>query len=196
MRFAIFRSIGLAAASCFGLTLAVSAPAADTATQNAEVVSGTWQHHSAKFNYFGITSLYTCYGLEDHVKGILEHFGARKGAKVSAQGCPDGPDRPSRTAWVSAEFDTLVPGGEPGAADAVQGQWLVRELRPQRPYFMGDGDCELIEQMKDMISSNLSLRDLDYRTSCIPRSLSINGFDIKAQALIAVPPSKAARSVS
>jgi len=60
-------------------------------------------------------------------------------------------------------------------------------VSPTHPYFMGNGDCELIEQMKDLISKNFSLRDLSYRTDCIPHEVNIDDFSIKAQALKALP---------
>jgi hypothetical protein len=53
---------------------------------------------------------------------------------------------------------------------------------------MSDGACDLIEQMKDLISNNFSLRDLEYRTDCVPRKSNVNGFEVKAQALKPVPP--------
>src|SRR5882762_7567558 len=71
------------------------------------LVAGSWQHHTVKLNYYGITALYTCSGLEDHVKDILVHFGARKDAKVRASGCFRGPDSPSHSAWIDADFYTL-----------------------------------------------------------------------------------------
>jgi hypothetical protein len=41
--------------------------------------------------------------------------------------------------------------------------------------------------MKDVITQNFSLRDIEYRTSCFPNSQSLDGFAIKGQALRAVP---------
>ena len=66
-----------------------------------------------------------------------------------------------------------------------------RELQPERPYFMDDGDCELVYEMKGMISTSFALRDLKYDTDCGPHQLNFNGYHVKANALIAFPLPKA-----
>jgi hypothetical protein len=148
-------------------------------------VSGAWQHHQLTFSYFGFTTLYTCDGLEDQVRRILLHLGARKDVKVSAGGCPGPFSTPSRNALVTLDFYTLAPAAD--ASDPVQARWTELELTPHRPGFMGDGDCELVQEMKDLITHNFSLRDVDYRTSCVPHQVTLNGFEFKGQALRALP---------
>jgi hypothetical protein len=160
-----------------------AAEPADSAA--ADTVTGAWQHHTGTINYMGFTSRYTCDGLEDHVRQILLHLGARKDMKVSARGCP-GPYTPSATAWVDADFYTLSPVAA-GGAGTVKAQWTAVDVTPRRPSFMGDGDCELIQGMKDLITKNFSLRDIEYRTSCTPNYFIVDGFAIKGQALRAVP---------
>jgi hypothetical protein len=182
-----------------GLTLAIplsgwiglaEAAPAEAPVAPADVVPGIWQHHKVTVSYFGITAAYSCDALEDHVRSILLHLGARPDAKVNANGCPGGPDRPSHNAWIETNFYTLVPADAASASSAatVKAHWAAREITPRQPYFMGDGDCELIEQMKDLISKNFSLRDVQYQTECVPHELMVNGFSIKGQALIAVAP--------
>jgi hypothetical protein len=159
-----------------------------------EVVASSWQHHKLTINYFGITALYTCYGLEDHVKDILVHLGARPDAKVRASGCPRGPDVPSRSAWIEADFYTLAPAADATAPDVVRAVWSAREISPRRPYYMDDGDCELVDQMKDLISKNFTLKDVAFTASCTPHALSPNSFHVKANALVALPEAKSARN--
>jgi hypothetical protein len=158
------------------------------ATPLGHIVTGSWQHHEVTFNYFGITSLYTCDGLEDQVHQILLHLGARKDAKVYASGCPGPYNAPSRTAWVKADFYTLAPAADAGSPDAVKARWTGVEVTARRPSFMGDGDCELIQAMKDLILKNFSLRDVEYRTSCVPHEVSMDSYAVKGQALRAVAP--------
>jgi hypothetical protein len=163
--------------------------AVDTAAAPlGRIVTGSWQHHTVTFNYFGITSLYTCDGLEDQVRRILLHLGARKDARVDASGCPGPNNVPSRTAWVKADFYTLAPAADAGGSDTVKARWTAVEVTPRRPDFMGDGDCELIQGMKDLIIKNFSLRDTEYRTSCVPHQVSMDAYAIKGQALRAVTP--------
>jgi hypothetical protein len=187
----------LAAATLGGLSLPAAfgvAPAAAGESPAANSVIGTWQHHKVTINYFGITTLYTCDGLESRVRQILLYMGARNDLKVTATGCPGPFNAPSHTAWVNADFYSLAPAADPGAAGTVQANWSALELHPRRPNFMGEGDCELMQSMKDLALKNFSLRDVDYRTDCVPRELNLNGFSVTAQALKAAAPATQART--
>jgi hypothetical protein len=163
---------------------ATTAGATEAAVPATDIVAGTWQHQKMTINYFGITSLYSCDGLEEHVRSILLHLGARKDAKVNANGCPRGQEVPSHNAWIEADFYTLQPAASASAPDTVRAHWAMRELTPRRPYFMGEGDCELVEQMKDLISKSFAMRDVSYRTECVPHELIPDGFAVKGQALV------------
>ena len=79
-----------------------------------------------------------------------------------------------------------------GARRDAAARWTLLEANPQQLSFIFNGDCDLIDQLKDLISSNFSLKDLEYRTTCMPRQIYFNGFAIKAQGLIPVPPSTSA----
>jgi hypothetical protein len=153
----------------------------------AEVVDGAWQHHRVSFTYVGFTTLYTCDGLEDHVRQILLHLGARKDVHVTASGCPGPFNEPSHSAFVDAEFYALAPGAGAAAAATVKARWTALEVTSRRPSFMGDGDCELVQEMKDLITKNFSLRNIEYRTKCFPNDVTLDEFSIKGQALRAVP---------
>jgi hypothetical protein len=179
--------LSLAVAGVCMAAVGLPSLAADAAPST---VAGTWQLHKDRFDYYGLTSLYSCSSIEDHVKEILLHFGARKDARVSANGCPRGTLEPGRTASVRAEFYTLTPTDDPSAPGAVNAQWTRLELSPRHPFFIGDGDCELVKEMKDFLSKNFSLRDVQYTTGCVPHELTLNGFSVKAEALKAVPQPK------
>jgi hypothetical protein len=151
-------------------------------------LSAVWQHRKLTFNYVGFTTAFTCDGLDTHVRQILLHLGARKDAKVTATGCPGPGNPPSKTAWVAVDFYALAPATDASApADRVSARWSPVELTPQRPSFMDDGDCELIQGMKDLITQNFTLRDVEYRTDCFPHTVTIDGFAVKGQALRASP---------
>jgi hypothetical protein len=176
----------LACGVCGGAAEAAAAtPPSDTAP--ADVVTGVWQHHKVTFSYFGITSLFTCDGLEDHVRQILLHLGARRDAKVRASGCPGPYNAPSHSAWVDADFYSLAPAADAKGADTVKASWTPLEVTARRPDFMGDGDCELIQAMKDLIIKNFALRDVEYRANCVPHEQWMDSFAVKGQALRAVP---------
>lgn len=170
-----------------GLGAAVAGNAAEENSSSAAVVSGTWEHRHASFTYWGITALYSCDGLEDNIRSLLLHLGARKDAKVSARGCPHGSSVPGRNAIVDLDFYALTPSSDAAASNTVQARWTTVEVSPNHPYFMGHGDCELVDELKDVISKNFSLRDVNYRADCVPHQVNIDDFGIKAQALKALP---------
>jgi hypothetical protein len=163
-----------------------AAEAADSAPGG--LVTGVWQHHKMTFNYYGITSLYTCDGLEDHVRQILLHLGARKDVRVTATGCPGSFSTPSHSAWVNTDFYSLAPVTDAGGSATVSARWTVLEVTPRRPGFMGDGDCELVQEMKDLITKNFTLRDVQYRADCYPHEVTLDSFAVKVQTLTPLPP--------
>ena len=68
--------------------------AAEDNSASGPVVAGTWVHRHANFTYWGVTALYSCDGLEDNIRSLLVHLGARKDdVKVNARGCPSAPER-------------------------------------------------------------------------------------------------------
>jgi hypothetical protein len=188
MRYANLRAF--AAAAMLGILSLAASAGPESA---ADVVAGAWQHHKVTINYYGITSLYTCDGLETHVRQILMYLGARQDLKVTATGCPGPYDAPSRTAWVTADFYSLAPAAATAPSGAVQAHWTTLQLDSDHPSFMGEGDCELIASMKDLALKNFSLRDVEYRASCLPHEVLLDSFSVKGQALKAVPPAAEAR---
>jgi len=169
------------------LGLVTAASGADAPLNPTDFVWGSWQHHKMTINYFGITSAYSCDALEDRVREILLLLGARKDAKVNMTGCSRGQEVPSHTAWIETDFYSLVPADSASAAGAVRAYWALREINPRHPYYMDGGDCELIEQMKDLILKNFSLHEIHYSTDCVPHEITLDGFDVKGQALVLAP---------
>jgi hypothetical protein len=151
------------------------------------VVAGTWEHRRASFHYDGITSLYSCAGLESNIRALLQHMGARKDLTVRAYGCPGGYNAPGRSAIVDVDFYSLAPSADANAANSVQARWTPVTVSANQPNSIGHGDCELIHEMKDILSKNFSLRDLKYRTDCMPYEVNINDFSVRAEILKPLP---------
>lgn len=170
----------LAACAAF-LTSAMSTIA--TAAAEPAATAAQWHTQTLKFNYSGFTTLYTCDGLEGKVRDILLTFGARKDLKVRATGCSEGMNRPSKFAWVTAEFGSLTPAVAPTAADAVKASWAKVQIAPNRPSYMGAGECELVEQMRELLQKGFALRNTDYRTSCTPHQVSIADYNVTTEVL-------------
>jgi hypothetical protein len=166
---------------------ALPAARANDGAAGGPVVAGTWEHRHASFHYDGITSLYSCSGLESNIRALLQHMGARKDLTVRAYGCPGGYDAPGRTAIVDVDFYSLVPSADAKAANSVQARWTPVTVSANHPNFIGQGDCELIHEMKDILLKNFSLRDLNYRTDCLPYQVNINDFSVEAEILEPLP---------
>lgn len=166
------------------LTL-LAAPASGLAADVSAGGGAQWHEQTLKFTYDGITTLYTCDGLEDKVRAIMLVFGARQDLKVRAMGCDRGMNLPSRFAWVEASYNALVPGGSAAEAGqgAIKSQWAPIEIAPNRPQFMGAGECELIEQMRDALSKGFTLRNVQYRASCTPHQVSLGDYAVTAEVL-------------
>jgi hypothetical protein len=161
-----------------GMAVAADATAAESAAPPAQ-----WHRQTLKFDYSGFTSLYSCDGLESKVRDILLTFGARDDAKVRATGCSEGSGRVSRFAWVSAEFSSLAPAADPAAADVVKAGWASVQLAPNRPSYMGAGECELVEQIRGLLQKGFALRNTEYRTSCMPHQVSMADYSVSTEVL-------------
>jgi len=166
------------AATLLGITASSQAAAASL---SGAAEPSVWQRHQATINHYGITAVYTCDGLEDKVRALLLYFGARADLKVHASGCL-GPNRPSRTASVSTDFYTLAAAAA-GDPDAVPGSWSGVTITPMRPSWMGGGECELVAEMKGLLSKSFSMRGVDYRASCYPHEVSVADYSIRAEVL-------------
>ena len=186
----IAKKASLFAAGCTLAIGTVALAAADATSAPAAPVSAQWQHQSRTLTFQGFTSHYTCDGLEDKVRQILVYLGARKDAKVRASGCAYGPNHPSPYAFLNMEFDTLNAAGKPAegaAAEPVSARWQAIELSSNRPFFMGSGECELVEQLKPVLTASFALEDLDYRTRCIPHQITLGDFSVRGKVLQPTP---------
>jgi hypothetical protein len=172
-------------------------PARAEATQDASkgepaAASAHWEPRKLDFTYVGFTSRYSCDGLEGQVRFILRHFGAGKDVKVKATGCDNygsqvRPENLSRMAWVHAEFSALEPGPDANGA-SMPAQWSKVLLTTNHPLSMGLGECELVQSMRPMLEKGFNLRDLQYRTDCVPKQVSVGDYFVQAEALRAEGP--------
>jgi hypothetical protein len=198
LRSALVRS----ALVCAALVTLLACPAAHAAS-GGTAQAGVWQHHQADTPYYGITAIYTCSGIEDAVKRLLLSFGARSDVSVRAS-CPD-PTRPVRTAMVHSSFYSLEPADSTGG-ESVPARWIRIELMPQvvgggtmmrserdgsEQLLMDRGECELVRDLKAVLTKSFSLRDVQYRADCFPNSASLQDFSVTAQVMKAVNGPKA-----
>jgi hypothetical protein len=181
-------AIRAALAGGMAVLLAAQAQAQGPATMPAAApekpVAAEWRHQKVDFPFAAFTAFYSCTGLEDKMRLILLTFGARPDdLKVRAYSCDRAQNRPNKSAWVSVEFSSLVPAADPTAPGAVKGVWKPVRIAPNRPHDMGMGECELIEQMGDMVKKGFTLKDLEYHTTCVPKQVSVGDYSVSAQSL-------------
>jgi hypothetical protein len=155
------------------------------ATAQAPVAT-VWQSHKAGFDYIGLTSTYTCDGLESKVRQLLVYLGARKDLKVSANGCGPRDFPMGGIVRVDVEFQTLAVAPDT-AATPVHGYWAPLRVAAQRPTFIENGDCELVDQIHHLVTDNFSLRNLDYDAHCMPHDIYMDSFDVRGEVLRATP---------
>jgi hypothetical protein len=146
---------------------AAAAPAGTAATPatSADGASdGAWQPHKYQFNFMGFTTIYSCDGLEDKLRLLLRLNGAGPDLKVNAP-CVRGTGRPDKLAFAYLTFSSLKPDSTAGG---VPGNWKHVELAPHRPFDLGRGDCELIEQFRDSVLPMFTTRNLKNSVTCVP----------------------------
>lgn len=139
-----------------------------------------WQRHQTTIDYFGLTTLYSCDGLQEEVRSLLLYLGARPDLKVQQVGCDRGSSRPGHLASVRADFYTLAPA--PGAgAGTVSAEWTPVTIKPMNPIWISYGECELLRQIKPVVTGDYSARDLHYETACVPHEEGIADFALNGE---------------
>jgi len=187
----LFRALATAACG-WVVTLpvgaAAAAPPAEASSADTAPAPAHWRTQKIDMTYSGFTAAYSCEGIEGKVKEILLSFGARKDLKVRARGCEQTynqamPNAPSKMAFVDTEFSTLIPGADPAGTGTVQATWVKVQLAPNRPNFMGTGECELVDEMRALLEKSFTLRAVEYRTNCVPRHVSVADYSVRAEVL-------------
>ena len=174
------------------LAAIIAAPAVFSSPVMADMTAAPtpaqWQEHKGSIDYFGLTSHYSCTGIEGAVKQVLKTLGARKDMTVDANGCSSLDMPSSHSLTVNVHMYSLAPADKNATAAPVMASWAPVEIKPNHPSFMGDGDCELIDHMHDFITKNFSAQNLDYRASCTPHEITLGSFSVHGEFLKTATP--------
>jgi hypothetical protein len=188
------------------------APSAADAAR-APTVNAVWVEREFRFAYMGIGTYYSCDGLRDKVRYVLQQVGARKDLKVTA-GCtePSGPDflpsarirvavpaeaTPERLAELaSGESKRELVGrvqGRGADVDTATAQFAaerrVVEFDGHRGKRIEDGDCELLHQLLPQVLVPLGVRELPGSSlRCSPKTTQFGAVNLKLETLQAVKP--------
>ena len=191
----LLRSISRLASVAAATTLLAAVPALAVAQDS---VSAVWVPKHIQFIYQGFTTRYSCDGLRDQIRSMLDKLGA-KDLKVREMACTSPPGAPSPFPGVRVDMQVLVPASSAEASKAkspgapVQAHWKNVVLMPQNAPYDEQGNCELIEQFKETFLPLFSTRDVKYRSTCIPHQITL-GTHLSAEVLM--PSAKAASSGS
>lgn len=148
----------------------------------APEVTALWQAHDLRFHYFGLTTYYTCSGLEDRLEQILKELGAHSDVRVTATGCFGMNDIGKMlSARIRVRMPT-VPGE--AAADSFAATSKAVSLTTHRLGYMGAGDCELLEQVRDQLLPALKIQLVKDGLHCVPGQSSLINQSLQVQALI------------
>lgn len=180
----------LAGVVYFGSAAAESAPPAAAPAATAPV-DGVWTENRYSFTHLGFTSVYSCDGLASKLKVLLRAAGARADIVANPIGCAMGSGRPDRFARVDLRFYTLRPvaAGAP-AADApapVPGVWKAIRFDDRRPRDLEAGDCELLEEFRNVLLPLFATRAVDDGLRCVPHQVSAGGLGFGFEAFVAAP---------
>jgi len=196
---------------------AATAPAtAPAAAPDAAPVDAVWIKHERQFSYMGVTSRYSCDGLESKLKALLRLAGARDDLKVIGS-CSNPSSGPSRMSSARMTYWTLALPGSPQATPpaasvknlghaakelkvaeppvAGVGQWKQVELRADHGLDFQAGDCELIEQFDREALADFTIRNHASSFTCVPHQLTLGGVQMRFETLAPLPKA-AAKPVS
>ena len=175
---------------------------------DAAPLAAVWQKHEEIFTYTGITSYYSCGGIEGKLKLLLVTAGARDDLNVSSS-CFDPPYGVSPFTSARLTFYTLAPAtaspaapaaepparplGKPSPTlrlspqDAAVGAWKSVRLRAGTPHDLEDGDCELVEQFEHALLKDFTIRGRTSHMTCTPHQVSRGGIDLSFEVLAPLP---------
>lgn len=169
-----------AAAAAAALLAAVPALAAAQ-----DSVAARWVPKQVKFVYQGFTTHFSCDGLRDEIRTMLEKLGARD-LEVQEYGCIR-PVGPTLFPGVDVHMRVLVPASKTGSSSPeVQAHWKKVVLLRAASDFEDQGKCELIEQFKESFLPLFSTRKIDYASTCVPYQLTM-GTHLSAEVLMPPP---------
>jgi hypothetical protein len=184
----LLRFVSRCAAAAAATTLLAAVPVLAAAQDS---VTAVWVPKHVQFLYQAFTSYYSCDGLREKIRTLLEKLGAQD-LKVREYACTN-PSGPTLFPGVRVNMRVLVPASSAEAAKeknpgpSVQARWEKVVLMPANAPIDEQGNCELIEQFKETFLPLFTTRNIDYQSTCIPHELTL-GTHLSVEVLM--PPAK------
>jgi hypothetical protein len=183
----LLRFVSRLASAAAATTLLAAVPTLATAQES---VAAVWVPKHVQFVYQAFTSYYSCDGLRDKIRSMLQKLGAQD-LKVEQYACTN-LSGPSLFPGVRVNMRVLVPASsadaakEKNAGPPVQAHWKNVVLMPANASINEQGDCELIEQFKETFLPLFTTRDVKYQSDCVPHEITL-GTHLSAEVLMPSP---------
>ena len=138
-----------------------------------EMLEAQWQAYQVRFHFIGQSSAYTCDGIESTLSRLLKLLGARDDIRVEAS-CYSS-NKPERILRVKLAFALPVLADKTDiAAEIIPAQWQEVKIIGTQSRYLGEGDCELLEQFQRQVLPLLQIRNLKNKIRCIPYRQNYN----------------------
>jgi hypothetical protein len=173
------------------ILVALAATLVATAAAAADrPVAAAWKRHEVEFSYMGFTTRYSCDGLRDKMKLLLQQAGVRKDLKVTTWGCEVGNGRVTEFPRLRMTFyaPEIPQAGQREVGEPVMAEWKRVRVEANKLRSVELGDCELVEQFRDKILPLLTTRNVVDETTCIPHQLSGSRINLQYEVLQGPPP--------
>jgi len=164
---------------------------ADTSPGKPASESAVWTPRQTQFIFLGFTAHYSCDGLADKMRQVLLKLGARPDLQVSPMPCGTPFGRPDPFPGVTVKMNVLQPvHGTDASAGAVPAHWVMVDVNSalSKDPLAQSGQCELLEQIKQSILPQFAVRNVRYKSTCVPHQLDVGGTQLQAEVLVADNP--------
>lgn len=178
------------------LAVCLACPWAGPAIAEGTEVAAVWKRFEVDFHYLGFTTRYSCDGLRDKVRQLLLHAGVRKDLKITTRGCEVGYGRIAEMPSLKIVFwaPELPEAGSRDVGEPALARWKRVTIERNQPRGLEWGDCELVEQFRDRLLPELTVRAISDDTHCVPHQLIGNRIGLAFEVLAALPPPDLART--
>jgi len=146
-------------------------------------MTGVWKPKELQFSYVGMTTFYSCSGIEAKLATILSQLGAAPKPIIFGY-CDSGTGYPSRIGGAHLKFSVLEPGSK--ADQAIFGHWQKVTFERNPRLNLDDGDCELFEQLSKTLIPLFSVRIIEAKFSCVPRDITSYSYKLELEVFMPI----------
>lgn len=210
------RNLGWSAALVVSalLTLSTLRPALAQTEAQGEVTQAVWKRQDVIFVYRSDTTYYNCSALQDKLRQILTHIGARRDVIVQPHACIDEAgvvafkvtlhspvpateeNVKALTTYDSQDVLTAKIRGErlPPADELPRfaAEWREFSFARDRKLRIAAGDCDLVQQMRRQILPKLAV-NVTHEAHCNSVAPNLGPPRLTVSALVALPSADAVR---